>query len=303
MLDATTPGNTKVLVQQFPDGGSETTYFSGSTILGYSFYRSFDDGSSELSFMDKDHVSIGSKFIDSEGNISSISTTFNVDGSSVETGLESIPFREWTYNFGTDGVLVSGTEATNYDTVVLGADFAVQSSTPTIALLYDETTGIKITLTGALSSKAAADITIKTMVNGTSQDIPITFTADGSTAGVFTASESVSTFTADDIPRTGGTISNFSGSGTSYTAQLNTESNGVVTIDISPNLFTNALGTPNMASTQYLLNFDNLAPVITIPDLLTPGTSDKICRKPINTADFRLKFLSILLLMLVLSLK
>ena len=39
-----------------------------------------------------------------------------------------------------------------------------------------------------------------------------------------------------------------------------------------------------------LLNFNILAPVIEMPDLLTPGSNDKICRKPIKTADFKVKF-------------
>ena len=54
---------------------------------------------------------------------------------------------------------------------------------------------------------------------------------------------------------------------------------------------------------SYLLNFNALAPVIAIPDLLTPGTNDKICRNPIKTADFNVKFELIFLLMLDLSLK
>ena len=36
---------------------------------------------------------------------------------------------------------------------------------------------------------------------------------------------------------------------------------------------------------SYLLKFNNLAAVIAIPDLLTPGTKDKICNKPIIKAD------------------
>ena len=33
---------------------------------------------------------------------------------------------------------------------------------------------------------------------------------------------------------------------------------------------------------SYLLNFNILAPEMTIPDLLTPGINDKICKKPIK---------------------
>ena len=54
---------------------------------------------------------------------------------------------------------------------------------------------------------------------------------------------------------------------------------------------------------SYLLNFNTLAPVIAIPDLLTPGTNDKIWKKPIKTADFNLKFELILFLIPDLSLK
>ena len=41
-----------------------------------------------------------------------------------------------------------------------------------------------------------------------------------------------------------------------------------------------------------LLKFNNLAAVIAIPDLLTPGTKDKIWNKPIKIADLYVKFLS-----------
>ena len=54
---------------------------------------------------------------------------------------------------------------------------------------------------------------------------------------------------------------------------------------------------------SYLLNFNALAAVIEMPDLLTPGTNDKICRKPIKNADFNVKFELILFLMSDLSLK
>ena len=54
---------------------------------------------------------------------------------------------------------------------------------------------------------------------------------------------------------------------------------------------------------SYLLNFNALAPVIAIPDLLTPGINDKICKKPIKSANFNVKFELILFLMPDLSLK
>ena len=54
---------------------------------------------------------------------------------------------------------------------------------------------------------------------------------------------------------------------------------------------------------SYLLNFNALAPVIVIPDLLTPGTNDKIWRKPIKIEVFNVKFELILFSISDLSLK
>ena len=54
---------------------------------------------------------------------------------------------------------------------------------------------------------------------------------------------------------------------------------------------------------SYLLKFNDLAPVIAIPDLLTPGTNDKICKNPIKIADLKVKSELILFLALDLSLK
>ena len=42
-----------------------------------------------------------------------------------------------------------------------------------------------------------------------------------------------------------------------------------------------------------LSNPKNLAAVIAIPDLLTPGINAKICKDPIKIADLKLKFFSI----------
>ena len=51
-----------------------------------------------------------------------------------------------------------------------------------------------------------------------------------------------------------------------------------------------------------LLKFSNLAAVIAMPDLLTPGISDRIWKNPIKIADIIVKFLSIFFSNLNLSL-
>ena len=52
-----------------------------------------------------------------------------------------------------------------------------------------------------------------------------------------------------------------------------------------------------------LLNLNILAPVITIPDLLTPGIKARTCKKPIIKTLLLLKFFFMLLLVLHLSAK
>ena len=52
-----------------------------------------------------------------------------------------------------------------------------------------------------------------------------------------------------------------------------------------------------------LLNSKNLAAVIAIPDLLTPGTKDKICKNPIIIAERKLKLFLMSRRVLNLSLK
>ena len=51
-----------------------------------------------------------------------------------------------------------------------------------------------------------------------------------------------------------------------------------------------------------LLNFNSLAAVIAIPDLLTPGINEKICNILIKTTEFKLKSLIIFFSNLNLSL-
>ena len=51
-----------------------------------------------------------------------------------------------------------------------------------------------------------------------------------------------------------------------------------------------------------LLNFNILAAVIVIPDLLTPGIKERICNIPIIKADLIVKLLSILFSIINLSL-
>ena len=62
---------------------------------------------------------------------------------------------------------------------------------------------------------------------------------------------STTNFAIGDVVVGGGTLSNFSGSGTTYTATFTPSAEGATTIDVAANSFTNAFSTNNTAATQF----------------------------------------------------
>ncbi len=72
----------------------------------------------------------------------------------------------------------------------------------------------------------------------------------------FTLSETAANFADTDITVTNGTLSDFTGSGTSYTATLTPTGGGVVTIDVAPSAFTDAVGNNNTVATQHTRTYD-----------------------------------------------
>ena len=71
-----------------------------------------------------------------------------------------------------------------------------------------------------------------------------------------TFSTSTSDFTIDDITVSGGTISNFDGSGTTYTFDVVLSSSGTVTVSIAADVATNTVGNGNSVSNTCTLTGD-----------------------------------------------
>lgn len=94
-----------------------------------------------------------------------------------------------------------------------------------------DTTAPTITITSSESSPTAAS------------PIPIAF-----------ALSAVSTdFAADDVTVAHASLSNFAGSGTSYTCSLTPDGTGTVMVDIAAGAFHDAAGTANLAATQFAI--------------------------------------------------
>jgi hypothetical protein len=77
-----------------------------------------------------------------------------------------------------------------------------------------------------------------------------------------TFSEGVTGFTAADITTANGTVSNFTGSGTTYTFDLVPSGQGLVTADIAAGVAQDAAGNPNIAATQLSRTYDSTGPSV-----------------------------------------
>ncbi|WP_459782500.1 Ig-like domain-containing protein, partial [Photobacterium sp. R1] len=86
-------------------------------------------------------------------------------------------------------------------------------------------------------------------------------------------------FAAGDVIVSGGTLSNFTGSGTSYSATFtpDADSTSGATVDVAASVFTDAAGNGNTAASQLAISVDTLQPMVTI-------TSDKATLKQGETA-------------------
>ncbi len=76
-------------------------------------------------------------------------------------------------------------------------------------------------------------------------------------------SEGVTGFVIGDITVTGGSPSNFSGSGSSYTVDVTPSGDGTITVDVPAGVAQDAAGNDNEAATQFSIVSDQIPPEIT----------------------------------------
>jgi len=87
----------------------------------------------------------------------------------------------------------------------------------------------------------------------------------------FTFSEPVTEFNASDLTVSGGTLSNFTGSGTSYTATFTPDANasGAASISVAAGSYTDIAGNSGLAgSLGTAITYDTLSPAISIAESL-----------------------------------
>jgi hypothetical protein len=118
------------------------------------------------------------------------------------------------------------------------------SSALNVPTFVVDTTAPTVTLADGASSSVNSSV------------LPITVTA--------TFSESVSDFTSDDVTLVNATLSNFAGSGTTYTFDVTPSAEGSFTVDIATNIAHDAAGNGNTAATQDAHTYDNTKPAVEI---------------------------------------
>ena len=110
-------------------------------------------------------------------------------------------------------------------------------------------------------------------------------TSDSSIELTFTASDSTSDFTKEDITVTNGTLSSFTGNGTSYNATFTPTATGACTIDVAAATFTDVDSNDNSAASQFNWTYDNVGPTVTnVTSTIPDGAYGKPCEFQINVA-------------------
>ncbi|MDP4210200.1 MAG: Ig-like domain-containing protein, partial [Bacteroidota bacterium] len=97
----------------------------------------------------------------------------------------------------------------------------------------------------------------------------ISSTATGSTNSApipvtITFSKSVTGFIQNDLTVTNGTITNFTGSGTTYTLNINPSGQGLVTVSVAAGVAQDAAGNSNSAASPFSITYDTQAPSVII---------------------------------------
>ena len=178
-----------------------------------------------------------------------------------------------TTDFAAGDVVVSGGTLSNFS----GSG---TTYTATFTPTAQGATTIDVASSTFTDASTGADNTAATQFNWTYSTAPtITITAaevsDGGTSSdsslslTFTASQSTTNFAAGDVVVSGGTLSNFSGSGTTYTATFTPSAEGATTIDVAANTFTNAFSTNNTAATQFNWTYAEFSKLATCGDSTT----------------------------------
>ncbi|WP_369435801.1 Ig-like domain-containing protein [Vibrio cidicii] len=234
---------------------------------------------------------------DAAGNTSSAaSTTITLDNALPSIGISSdksalkvgetatltFTLSESSSDFTADDITVTGGSLSGFTSS--GASYTV-TFTPDVDRTEPATVDIAAnTFTDAAGNNNTAATQLSISLDTALPSVTIASDKSSLKAGetatlTVTLSEASSDFSAGDVIVTGGTLSNFTGSGTSYTVTFTPDVDRTepATVDIAANTFTDAAGNNNTAATQLSISLDTALPSVTI-------ASDKSALKAGETA-------------------
>ncbi len=108
-------------------------------------------------------------------------------------------------------------------------------------------------------------VSITSMLSGATNaaKIPVTITFGASVTG----------FTAEDLIVGNGTVGDFAGSGTTYTANVTPTGDGTVTVNVGAGVAQDSAGNPNQAAAQFSIVSDRMTPSVVISSTLSSPTN------------------------------
>ena len=231
-----------------------------------------------------------SAFTDNAGNGNTAASQFNwmydatvptisISSSTVSSGATSsntsinltFTVSETTSDFDLGDISITNASVSNFSgsgtsyTATLVPTGTSQASVLVAANKFTDLAGLNNTASNTFTYTYDGDPPLITISanNGTNQVFDGETTNDSQLNIAFAISESVSNFAAADITVTGGAISNFSGSGASYTATFTPSGPGATTIDVAGGTFTDGSNN-NIAALTFNWTYDNVAPSMAI---------------------------------------
>jgi hypothetical protein len=157
------------------------------------------------------------------------------------------------------------------------ADFAASGSNYTATITPESDGECSISVDANAYTDTAENANLPTEFTWTHDTTAPTMTitasevSDGDTSAdatlflTFTSSESTDDFEEADVSLTNGTLSSFSGSGTTYTATFTPDGEGACAINVGPGpTFKDAAGNNNIAADSFNWTYDATAPTMTI---------------------------------------
>ncbi|UXI03214.1 Ig-like domain-containing protein [Photobacterium sp. TY1-4] len=273
-----------VTIHDGANSQSRTVTADGSgnwTISGSEFdVSSFNNGT----------LTVSASQSDAAGNTSSAaSTTITLDNTAPSAPSITTPIEgDGRVNAAEDNdVLIAGTDAEAGNSVTVTIHDGANSQSRTVTAdgsgnwtisgsEFDVSAFNNGTLTvsasqsdaaGNTSSAASTTVILDNVIPSVSMTSSKASLKAGETATLtFTLNETSSDFAEGDITVVGGTLSNFAGSGTAYTATFTpaADRSEPATFDIAAETFTDAAGNSNTAATQLSITLDTALPSVTI---------------------------------------